>query len=848
MLGVTFTQIGAPLVVVRKSETFTPTAEFDPVDHDVVTCRLKSTTTGNVLSPGGAELGAGPDPRVENDDLQLTFDSPVNAVGFDIIYQLADGSSSTSITVKDVDGRTLFDQEITAPATGCGRSQFIGLVSGSNNIKTIIVNEQDDDAEDINSNIGYDTIRLKFKFDLDVDTDRDGEVDDVDDEEDEEKWSKTRGAIYMVNFDDDDGNGIPDGGKFIGKFIVKDGMTEDEESRIIKNEDDAKDISQIVFRTVIDETAASDNRLEVFLRAVGSDPLNDLQSVHIFDGTGAGSLEIANNFSGPDASEIEVEITEILKKGDTSFGIEGLRFKFTDESAFARFDGEIDLEVVVKRDDKELATDKVKLKVAPFILLPNNRPFKEVWENGTGNLIPNSKHHDEIDPRDKDQWTQDMIEVGYTQAPGKEKHFVVLRLLHHSVVRVHEWPVKGLLESGTGVFNLISDPDMENSGDYGGNIEVMPPTKDWPLGRIVVGNTISPELLKFFQDQEVQMPLDIDNFDTSWLAVGHVDEMISFVGDGDSWSVVAADTALALSLLEPLPEDAVFFAVGDTTAGMSLKAEGGDKNKLIDNNVDFTSPEFKDKDFKYLRIYEGKGAGQVARILFFTKNEIMITGVFQTPTKVVMGPAGSDKPDFATCVADCIVEKPIRVSYGWIDEPDGTSKYVLVSDAKRWLTKVTGIDSNTLRGKGVPAIITVKEVLDDEVFKDRNEAAQKHIEDAVEAILDAADPDPTIIRVPDLYMWFLVKGVPYGVAFVPSLVNLQQVGDKFYFPEGFGPTNKDGKEIFEEEARKNMPGSNEIFVDDWDLFHRWMGEVHCGSYVIHEAFDFKWWEKLPESP
>ena len=50
------------------------------------------------------------------------------------------------------------------------------------------------------------------RVDLDVDTDRDGVVDDSLDEAGEDAWTSERGAMFMVNLDNDDGSrdGRPD--------------------------------------------------------------------------------------------------------------------------------------------------------------------------------------------------------------------------------------------------------------------------------------------------------------------------------------------------------------------------------------------------------------------------------------------------------------------------------------------------------------------------------------------------------------------------------------------------------------------------------------------------------------
>lgn len=97
---------------------------------------------------------------------------------------------------------------------------------------------------------------------------------------------------------------------------------------------------------------------------------------------------------------------------------------------------------------------------------------------------------------------------------------------------------------------------MHASQNYGGNLQLGPPTPAAPYGRIFIGNDIygreglvDPELLNFLDQQRVQPLVQID---TSWLAVAHVDEILAFVprrrGPGDH-AVWLNSPKLALDIL-----------------------------------------------------------------------------------------------------------------------------------------------------------------------------------------------------------------------------------------------------------------------------------------------------------
>jgi hypothetical protein len=105
------------------------------------------------------------------------------------------------------------------------------------------------------------------------------------------------------------------------------------------------------------------------------------------------------------------------------------------------------------------------------------------------------------------------------------------------------------------LFNQLRQ--MHDSVNYGGNIEVSPPISGFPLGKIVVGNIqldssselMDPDLLDFLRRQMEQPLAEID---TSWLDVGHIDELITFVEDRTNRSAVIlrASPGIALQILQ----------------------------------------------------------------------------------------------------------------------------------------------------------------------------------------------------------------------------------------------------------------------------------------------------------
>lgn len=120
------------------------------------------------------------------------------------------------------------------------------------------------------------------------------------------------------------------------------------------------------------------------------------------------------------------------------------------------------------------------------------------------------------------------------------------------------------------LMSLIYDCDfhVQNSLNQGGNLECTPPVasatgQEYPWGRIYYNNskpgkTISPDLAAFLHAQRVQHPFTLDG---SWLRLGHVDEMVSFIpspgGPWHKWCLLIASPKIAYDLLDRTPPDSV---------------------------------------------------------------------------------------------------------------------------------------------------------------------------------------------------------------------------------------------------------------------------------------------------
>lgn len=196
----------------------------------------------------------------------------------------------------------------------------------------------------------------------------------------------------------------------------------------------------------------------------------------------------------------------------------------------------------------------------------NNRHMIETYEAVLGEeftAIPAA-------PYDYDVWVQDELQVGWYQAPGARIDLVIDSIRDRGLDDFPEEGIVGSDADGNGVPRTRINPDVvaetwgsgfANSLDSFGNLEVSPPVTvggvRYPFGRIYYGgdDALHPtrELTGYLDDQRVQAPFMPD---TTWLCVGHIDEVTSTVpapGSRLGWKFVMADTASAWAVLDGMP-------------------------------------------------------------------------------------------------------------------------------------------------------------------------------------------------------------------------------------------------------------------------------------------------------
>uniref|UniRef100_A0A7N8XQQ4 Protein-arginine deiminase n=1 Tax=Mastacembelus armatus TaxID=205130 RepID=A0A7N8XQQ4_9TELE len=139
--------------------------------------------------------------------------------------------------------------------------------------------------------------------------------------------------------------------------------------------------------------------------------------------------------------------------------------------------------------------------------------------------------------------------------------------------------------------------------------------------------------------------------------------------------------------------------------------------------------------------------------------------------------------------------------------------------------------------------VTLDEILGDNGFQAQNNYVQSCIDwnrDVLKRELGLDDED--IIDLPILFKLVNNKDEYRALAFYPDMVNMIVLGKNLGIPKPFGP-KVNGCCALEAEMCSLMEGLGLrcTFIDDFASYHKLLGEVHCGSNVLREPFDFRWW-------
>ncbi len=381
--------------------------------------------------------------------------------------------------------------------------------------------------------------------DLVVDSNRNGvlEPDSHDEQDHEEAWDQDHGAILLANVDDDDEDGLGD-----------------HRDDIVNGPGDVADLAPI---RVVEFENVPEGAVGTIRVDAASVPWIRLYRLR------DGEYELQN--------PADLVLTADDLREGVEFAIEARFFRLS--LAPDAWTGYVNIEHVVKDGSVQIASDRVRMRVAPLVFMHNLMETQRVWVGhfddtfvegvqaaaaSAGVPVGVLDYSDPGYPDDNhDQWTQDHFEMGYTSMPvegGTHTMLVAFRTPRVNRTSADIVFVE-FLGPDFGAIHVHSKPYDEDtrSLDSTGNWDTIPPHEAngvaYPHGRFIVGSVPErhpdPVAEAFVEAQQVQPIMRVD---TSWLSVGHVDEFMSFVpaDNARGWGLLYARPRLAVQMLQDL--------------------------------------------------------------------------------------------------------------------------------------------------------------------------------------------------------------------------------------------------------------------------------------------------------
>jgi protein-arginine deiminase len=244
-------------------------------------------------------------------------------------------------------------------------------------------------------------------------------------------------------------------------------------------------------------------------------------------------------------------------------------------------------------EENKDGVDKVKLRVAPWVLLGSLGQHDKMYSSGaspsfvTGNTaaaeaagVAYTPYSSQMDAPGgwPDIWTEDFFQTGWTGYPGpngtvqgmrvynarpwgrppfnqptpeQRAEYAPIRWIMGNPEKNRPPAVLGPDAAGAAFY----DPEHEGFGhtqDSHGAHDLVPPWEGQSMGKVITSTEAYAETIQFYAAQEVQGPPIV--IDTSWLAVEHVDEFFHWAPANTprGWKLLVASPPLMLSMLEQM--------------------------------------------------------------------------------------------------------------------------------------------------------------------------------------------------------------------------------------------------------------------------------------------------------
>jgi hypothetical protein len=704
------------------------------------------------------------------------------------------------------------------------------------------------------------------RMDLDIDADRDGVVEAGDeDDAGEDSWGygpAAKGAIVLANSDDDDGDHLPDnwvGGDF-DYLPGEEGA--DERVNAFPDEEDLAPLvvrrpglrafpkgARIVLKVARPAGDApyfasveAKARIRVFLptRSLGDDLVIQAGDTAVISPIAGDRVEFVASPQPP-----RRDIAIFAGEGAVRFGVEGIRYGSLVDIILESWLGPL-----------KLGEDRVRMRVAPFIL---SDPLQRVDRDPTA---PKSVYVEDLgqdnaalraslrevytdahleETTTLDRWHQDGYELGYSKAPYGAMHVVLglprggisyTKNLYGAVEEVlmlpganttfdprrmsslNEFTRQHLLGRGVGLIPDFQDIDFADQ-DTGGNLEAVPGSP----ARYLYGSQLNAEIVRFLEAQDVQQGVPVD---TSLLAVGHADELVSYSSDGVHVLVVDPEVAWALLLIANSVDP-----TAEMLQGMAPNTSG---HTTVGELVSGASPEFAGSD--NVRDYNVKvimAPGNLPAVMAGL-------GIGSATSRLVAAPTnrGAARLSKAGGLVGFMPNGKVRTFRVTFEDAQRFRVAYQESGSEVWVADGVGDISQDFVSSSRTAF-----VLSD--WWDGGAAA------AGDVFTFTVDPTVPWVQIPVLY-----RDADHGkgVCLSNNHVNALVDGSTIITAQAHGPVVDLGEGPVDILAyyvtRELRRGGcrNIVFVDDRAAYHNLSGSVHCATNVFREIPDADWWERF----
>ena len=370
--------------------------------------------------------------------------------------------------------------------------------------------------------------QVKYVFSFSVvnvkingDYNRNGNPADDPHKDDPVTFAGPKGFVILANNNDSDGDGQPDcePDSVSGQYTIRN--------------NDLSDIYQICIPKLGIPASAIPSGMTVSVQVLN--PTNDTPS---FDAIVFPKIQAGiQGGAGLDFDTASAVGTYFGGTGTAILGIEG------------RTSGnEVRIRITVKINGNTLGTDEMRVLIAPWMALSNDRPVTKIYSGfGDDAAFANDMNalfgSANIAWVDGVIWRQDEGEFGYTRTGvGQSVYAMRSDILDLSSTSDD---FKALISPSKGWDASIRTTFVHT----GGGVEVSVPDANYPYGRLILSDEYSGSTgCAFFERQKIQWPPIF--LPVAWLKVGHVDEVMSIVPYGSSSVICVGDLTNAIAILK----------------------------------------------------------------------------------------------------------------------------------------------------------------------------------------------------------------------------------------------------------------------------------------------------------